>query len=132
VERSRLFTWRILRLHLALIICVTAFVLLADWQFRRALAGNELSWAYAFEWPLFTVYAFVLWRRLLLDELGLGATSASRGHRFLPTRGTKRAEQRELARAAQNEAEDRERERYNAYLAALHDEKSGEHHRGSH
>lgn len=124
MARSRLFSWRILRLHFALIGCVTAFTLLADWQFHRALSGNGLSWAYAFEWPLFIVYAFVLWRRLILDELGIETRPSSHRHRFVPTRFANRSTLRQSSRIARDEAQDREREHYNAYLAALHAEDS--------
>ncbi len=38
------------------------------WQLSRALAGNELSWAYVFEWPLFAAYAVYMWWRLLHES----------------------------------------------------------------
>ncbi len=31
----------------------------------RALGGNELSWAYVFEWPLFAIFGFYMWWKLL-------------------------------------------------------------------
>jgi len=31
------------------------------WQLHRALDGNELSWAYTFEWPLFAGITAVIW-----------------------------------------------------------------------
>lgn len=116
MARSRLFSWRILRLHLALVVCVIAFGLLANWQFRRALDGNSLSWAYAFEWPLFIVYAFVLWRRLLLDELGIETRPISR-HLPRPlaswkTSHTERIEKRDIE-------QETARQRYNDYLGSL-------------
>ena len=49
------------KLHLtlaaALALCSAAFV----FEVRRALGGNELSWAYVFEWPLFAVFAVYMW-----------------------------------------------------------------------
>jgi len=119
MARSRLFTWRILRLHLALTVCVVAFGLLANWQFRRALAGNALSWAYAIEWPLFIAYAFVLWRRLLLDELGI-----SGAHQWLRlpqplARWTKARAERAALRDIEQE---HDRRRYNDYLGSLKDD----------
>jgi hypothetical protein len=30
-------------------------------EVRRALGGNELSWAYVFEWPMFAVFAVYMW-----------------------------------------------------------------------
>jgi hypothetical protein len=57
-----------LKLHLGLIfaeiICVSAFVI----ELLRATSGNELSWAYVFEWPFFAGYAIYMWRKLLNDE----------------------------------------------------------------
>ncbi|HUY07757.1 MAG TPA: hypothetical protein VMU99_10910 [Acidimicrobiales bacterium] len=121
MARSRLFSWRILRLHLALTFCVVAFVLLANWQFRRALGGNTLSWAYAIEWPLFTVYAFVLWRRLLLDELGVTHGKGPRQRRFLfrpyaswAKSHSERTHQRDIEQEAA-------RQRYNDYLGSISD-----------
>ncbi|HEX7444740.1 MAG TPA: hypothetical protein VF320_12670, partial [Acidimicrobiales bacterium] len=40
-----------------LALCAGAF-----WfEVRRALGGNELSWAYVFEWPLFAAFALYMW-----------------------------------------------------------------------
>jgi hypothetical protein len=41
---------------------------LGDWQFHRAMSGNGLSWAYTFEWPLFSVFAVVFWAKTVRDE----------------------------------------------------------------
>jgi hypothetical protein len=101
-------TWtssRAIGLHATLVVLVASFSLLARWQISRALAGNGLSWAYAFEWPLFAIYACVLWWRLLHDD-------QPARHRRQPS-----------AKAVANDARaDDERAEYNAYLAALHDE----------
>jgi len=53
-----------LGLVLAEILCISAFSI----ELLRALSGNELSWAYVFEWPLFAGYAIYMWRKLLNDE----------------------------------------------------------------
>ena len=66
--RVRWFSGRALALHLTVVVVVTAFVLLARWQVHRALSGNSLSWAYAFEWPFFALYAVYMWWKLLHDE----------------------------------------------------------------
>jgi len=57
-----------LGLALAELICVSAFF----FEVKRALGGNELSWAYVFEWPIFAIYAIYMWRKLLNEP---GATS---------------------------------------------------------
>jgi len=58
------------RIHLGLvlaeIICVSAFVI----EIGRALSGNELSWAYVFEWPMFAGYAVYMWHKLIHDDGG--------------------------------------------------------------
>lgn len=60
--RPRVSAWRT---HLALAgglaLCVAAF-----WfELRRALGGNELSWAYVFEWPLLGAFGVYMWWRVL-------------------------------------------------------------------
>src|SRR5690348_17921703 len=54
--------------HLLMVACFWGMLWLGDWQFRRALAGNALSWAYTFEWPLFAVFAVVFWAKTIRDE----------------------------------------------------------------
>lgn len=56
-------------LGLAEIICISIFLV----ELARARAGNSLSWAYVFEWPILGGYAVYMWRKLLLDE-GLKAS----------------------------------------------------------
>jgi hypothetical protein len=58
-----------LGLLVAELICIPAFII----EIRRALGGNTLSWAYVFEWPLLSVYAVYMWRKLLQDERGEGS-----------------------------------------------------------
>ncbi len=54
--------WRThLTLAIGLALCAAAF-----WfELHRALGGNELSWAYVFEWPLLGVFAVYMWWRVL-------------------------------------------------------------------
>lgn len=56
------------RIHLGLVlaelICIPAFI----FELSRALSGNELSWAYVFEWPVLGLYAIYMWRKMLHDE----------------------------------------------------------------
>ena len=42
---------------------------LGDWQLHRAESGNELSWAYTFEWPLFAIFGIYFWVSSIRDEL---------------------------------------------------------------
>jgi hypothetical protein len=61
-------TKKALRVHVGLAlaetICISAFVV----EISRAMAGNTLSWAYVFEWPILGIYAVFMWRRLLRED----------------------------------------------------------------
>jgi hypothetical protein len=57
-----------IRAHLTLLLGL-AFCGLAFWfELGRALRGNELSWAYVFEWPLLGVFAVYMWWNILNPE----------------------------------------------------------------
>jgi hypothetical protein len=73
--------------HAFAVLAAAGMLWLGDWQFHRAAAGNELSWAYTFEWPLFAVLGAVFWVKTLKEEVraqgaagpgadGLGADDA--------------------------------------------------------
>lgn len=64
-----LVTPRWLSWHLFAVVAVAGMCWLGDWQFRRAMAGNTLSWAYTFEWPIFAVFGVVFWIKTIRDEL---------------------------------------------------------------
>jgi hypothetical protein len=55
--------------HVFAILAAAGMLWLGDWQFHRAVAGNELSWAYTFEWPIFAVLGAVFWAKTIRDEL---------------------------------------------------------------
>jgi hypothetical protein len=88
----------IFRIHLGLflaeLICIPAFII----EIFRALGGNELSWAYVFEWPALGAYAIYMWRRMIREERGL----------VKPKRVT------------HTDAVDPRLEEWNAYLASVH------------
>jgi hypothetical protein len=98
---------------------------LGDWQFHRAMAGNGLSWAYTFEWPLFAGFGIVFWARTVRDEFRLrggtdGAGPAAASGLVLPEGiGTRPIEQ------PADDADDAELASYNAYLAKLNAEVKG-------
>lgn len=54
-------------MHVTLAVLLPVFVVLTVWQLGRATHGNELSWAYTFEWPLFGGYAIYMWWQLIHD-----------------------------------------------------------------
>jgi hypothetical protein len=67
-------TWRFLvaprwlAWHAFAVVAFWGMCWLGDWQLHRALAGNALSWAYVFEWPLFAVMGAVFWAKTIRDE----------------------------------------------------------------
>jgi hypothetical protein len=54
--------------HLTAVAGVWGMLWLGDWQYQRAMAGNGLSWAYTFEWPMFACFGVVFWARTIRDE----------------------------------------------------------------
>lgn len=115
--------------HVFAVVAVWGMLWLGDWQLHRALGGNGLSWAYTFEWPLFSAFGIVFWARTIRDEFrsrrGLDLATGKR----IPPRpavpvlpdgiGT-----RQIDRPA-DDADDSELTRYNAYLARLNAEVKG-------
>jgi len=121
--------------HLLMVVSFWGMLWLGDWQFRRALTGNGLSWAYTFEWPLFAVFAVVFWAKTIRDEFRIrrgempdprqAAAEAER----LPA-GVSGAVQVNVGQVSSvqdgpgspGEDEDEELSAYNAYLARLNAE----------
>jgi hypothetical protein len=119
--------------HLLMVACFWGFLWLGDWQFRRAMAGNALSWAYTFEWPLFAVFAVVFWARTVRDEFRIrrgqmpDPRAVAAQAQDLPA-GVTGIEQVSVIQATSagaadgDEDEDEELSAYNAYLARLNAE----------
>lgn len=63
-----LLTRRWLSWHVLMVVTAVGMLWLGDWQFHRAMTGNSLSWAYTFEWPLFSGFAVVFWAKTIRDE----------------------------------------------------------------
>lgn len=51
--------------HLTLLVGLALCGLAFWFELGRALRGNELSWAYVFEWPLLGIFAVYMWWKLL-------------------------------------------------------------------
>jgi DNA-binding transcriptional regulator of glucitol operon len=62
------FTRRCMWIHLLALIVVPTCFFLGKWQYDAARAGNTLSWAYTFEWPLFGLYGIYTWWQLIHDQ----------------------------------------------------------------
>ena len=114
--------------HLFAVVAFWGMLWLGDWQAHRALAGNGLSWAYTFEWPLFAVFGAVFWARTIRDEFRLrrpavetdsGDEAAATGPVLPEGIGTRQIEQ------PADDADDTELASYNAYLAKLNSEVKG-------
>ena len=121
--------------HLLMVVSFWGMLWLGDWQFHRALAGNGLSWAYTFEWPLFAGFAVVFWAKTIRDEFRI-----RRGEMPDPRAATAHADNlpadvvglvqastvqvRAVQASTDSPAEDEDEElsAYNAYLARLNAE----------
>src|SRR3954463_567950 len=57
-------------LHLSVLAAVFGMLRLGLWQWHRAnsASGGIQNYAYAFQWPLFAVFAIVLWVKTLIEE----------------------------------------------------------------
>jgi len=110
--------------HVLMVVAVWGMLWLGDWQLHRALAGNSLSWAYTFEWPLFAGFAVVFWAKTIRDEFRIrrnggeipGTGEVGEAQSLPAGLGTMQVEQ------PGDDADDAELAKYNAYLARLNDE----------
>jgi DNA-binding transcriptional regulator of glucitol operon len=111
------FSGRALKLHAVILIVVPAFAALCIWQIYRATGGNELSWAYVFEWPFFAAYAIYMWWRLLhaAPEGTAPPAGATTGGRTEAGSGTGDTQ----AETPEQKQEDADLAAYNDYLAQL-------------
>ncbi len=112
--------------HVLMVVSFWGMLWLGDWQLHRALAGNGLSWAYTFEWPLFSGFAVVFWVKTIRDEFrikrGGGLDPDAQVRDILPVGvGIQQVE------APADDAGDEELARYNAYLTRLNSEVRGTH-----
>jgi hypothetical protein len=120
--------------HLFAFFAFWGMLWLGDWQLRRALGGNGLSWAYTFEWPIFAVFGVVFWVKTIRDEFKEpGGSEAEAPEVPLPAGaypagavagGGGAAASADGADGATPE-EAAELAAYNAYLARLHKEVKG-------
>ncbi|MCP2336248.1 hypothetical protein [Actinomadura rupiterrae] len=111
----RFFTPGWIGLHATAVVLFAAFLGFGWWQFARAEAGNDRSWAYTFEWPIFAIFVVVMWVKMIRDEL-TGEESIPRGPEVIEE-PAERAVTREIIK--RQETEDPELAAYNRYLARL-------------
>jgi hypothetical protein len=55
--------------HAFAVLATLGMLWLGRWQLHRAESGNELSWAYTVEWPLFAIFGLLFWARSLREEV---------------------------------------------------------------
>jgi hypothetical protein len=130
-----LITPRWLGWHAFAVVATIGMLWLGDWQFHRAEAGNALSWAYTFEWPIFAVMGVVFWGRTIRDEFrqpGKDSAEAAEvdlpaGARAVGSAGTPGAARSLGLTAGEDGDEDSDAElaAYNAYLARLNEQVKG-------
>jgi hypothetical protein len=115
--------------HAFAVVAFWGMFWLGDWQFRRAMAGNGLSWAYTFEWPIFAIMGAIFWVKTVRDEFHIrsGAVTGAEAPdvpasamaaNVLPTTAGSMSD-------SAGEPEDPELAAYNAYLAKLNAEVKG-------
>lgn len=103
--------------HLAVAIVAPGCLIAGWWQATVALSGNDLSFVYTVEWPVFAVVAVVMWWQLIHEDpeqveerkRQRRAAKASPAHALASTERT----------AVQLDRGDREMGAYNDYLASL-------------
>lgn len=66
--RRRWLSRRALLLHLEVAIVAPGCGLAGWWQATRALSGNDLSWVYSVEWPIFGLLAIAGWWQLVHED----------------------------------------------------------------
>jgi DNA-binding transcriptional regulator of glucitol operon len=110
--RRRWLSKRALTLHLAVVLWFPGCLVAGWWQVTRALGGNDLSYLYSVEWPVFAVVGVWAWWMLVHTD---------------PDTVGRRAQQRMAAeggpgaRAAQESLPPRRREEEDEALAAYND-----------
>lgn len=63
--RRRWLSKRALTLHLAVVVWFPGCLVAGWWQVTRALGGNDLSYLYSVEWPVFAVVGVWAWWMLV-------------------------------------------------------------------
>jgi len=122
--------------HAFAVVAFWGMFWLGDWQLHRALAGNGLSWAYTFEWPIFAIMGAIFWAKTIRDEFRIRSGTAEpaagpdlSGLPGLPPGPGAAPGMTTMAGSSPDavgaEPEDEELAAYNAYLARLNAEVKG-------
>lgn len=113
--------------HVLMVVAFFGMLWLGDWQFHRAMSGNSLSWAYTFEWPLFSIFAVVFWAKTIRDEFKIRRGEIPRVNQNIATEAVLPVSvpAGQLSTSTELEPYDPELAAYNAYLARLNQEVKG-------
>ena len=115
-----LITPRWLAWHAFVFLAAWGMLWLGDWQFHRAVGGNALSWAYTFEWPVFTIFGVVFWVKTIRDEIRPAGAASEAGRELELPPGVAAGRRAAAAGGQADAAEaDPDLDEYNAYLAKL-------------
>jgi hypothetical protein len=116
-----LWTWAWIVRHVVALVLVAGFLGLGWWQLSRATGGNTLSWAYAFEWPVFAMFVVFLWVREVQQERRSGRPEppAAPTAPAEPATGVTLGRPVRVAATLRTADDDPELAAYNAYLAWL-------------
>lgn len=66
--RRRWLSPRALVLHAEVLVVAPGCAVAGWWQATQALAGNQLSWVYSVEWPIFAILAVLGWWHLVHED----------------------------------------------------------------
>jgi hypothetical protein len=106
--RQRWFSRRAVCIHVGALAFIPLCLLAWWWQVSRAFDGNDLSYLYAVEWPLFALIGVYLWWALIhtdFDTVGAKAQQAAidRGEVSPEPETERRPEEEDPALAAYND-----------------------------
>jgi hypothetical protein len=105
-----------------MIVIIPTFAALCDWQVHRALSGNQLSWAYVFEWPFFGGYAIYMWWRILHEAPAesIGSIGSTETMPDAPPHAVATPDAESTSEVdPTSDADAEERDAYNRYLSEL-------------
>ena len=122
MDRTLWLSPRALRLHAVILVVLPGFAALCAWQVDRALNGNELSWAYVFEWPIFGCYAIYMWWRLVHEAPEPEAATSGNGAGPVAAEGALNGmgtPSSVTPEPVAEESDDEALDAYNRYLAEL-------------
>jgi hypothetical protein len=117
---GRLWTPAWIARHVLAVVLVAGFLALGWWQIGRAAGGNGLSWAYAFEWPVFAGFVIFMWVREVRHTLRGDAESPPQ-KQTRPATAMRRPVRTARLTSGYDEGGDAELAAYNRYLAWLNE-----------